>query len=221
MSRAETRAAKGAAFTVLLLALGGCARREAPSERSQRSENCPPSEQVVDQRLLAWLSKARTLHHLADMSETDGTVDGAIAPLEQLVAGDAPRSPETDEVLADTYARLAELRTRKGELDRAEEAVDKGLRYAPGANYFHGHLLEVRGLVYEKLSDSLAKAGKRVEAEEARQKAIRASVEAVRMQDDVIGRAVGDGPRVAASAAAAASTAPPPPSEPTSKKRDR
>ena len=91
-----------------------------------------------------------------------------------------------DEVLADTYARLAELRARRGELERAEADVVKGLERAPGRTYFRGHLLEVRGLVYEKLSESLAKAGKGVQAEEARQKAMRASLEAVRIQDEVI-----------------------------------
>jgi tetratricopeptide (TPR) repeat protein len=137
---------------------------------------------------MAWLSKARTLHHLADLGENEGAVDRAIAPLEQLVGGMTPPgpSPEVDEVLADTYARLAELRARKGELDRAEADVVKGLERAPGKTYFRGHLLEVRGLVYEKLSASLAKAGKGAEAEEARQKAMRASLEAVQLQDEVI-----------------------------------
>src|SRR3954467_3664085 len=87
-----------AAVVLTTLALAGCAR-EAATERP--SENCPPSEQVVDQRLLAWLSKARTLHHLADMSETEGATDRAVASLEQLVAAESPRAPEADEVLAD------------------------------------------------------------------------------------------------------------------------
>jgi hypothetical protein len=91
-----------------------------------------------------------------------------------------------DEVMADTYARLAELRARRGELDRAEADIVKGLERAPGPTYFRGHLLEVRGLVFEKMSESLAKAGKAAEAEDARQKAMRASLEAVRLQDEVI-----------------------------------
>jgi tetratricopeptide (TPR) repeat protein len=200
-----------AAVVVAMLAFAGCARRGAANERP--SENCPPSEQVVDQRLLAWLSKARTSHHLADMSEADGAIDRAIASLEQLTGAEAPRAPEVDEVLADTYARLAELRARQGDLERAERDVDQGLRHAPGTTYFHGHLLEVRGLVFEKLSESLGKAGKRAQAEEARQKAIRASLEAVRLQDEIIGRTLDNG-----SAAAAAASASP---APTSNKRDR
>jgi tetratricopeptide (TPR) repeat protein len=212
MTRRDAKSAIARAAVVFVtLALVGCSRREVASDRP--SENCPPSEQVVDQRLLAWLSKARTLHHLADMSETEGALDRAVASLEQLVGTEAPRAPETDEVLADTYARLADLRVRRGELERAGQDVDQGLRHAPGATYFHGHLLEVRGLVFEKLSESLAKAGKRVEAEEARQKAIRVSLEAVRLQDEVIGRTIDNATAVSGAASAAPL--------PTSTKRDR
>jgi len=211
--KCNTKIRASTAFVAVVtatLAFAGCAR-ETANERP--SENCPPSEQVVDQRLLAWLSKARTLHHLADMSEADGAIDRAIVSLEQLTGAEAPRAPEADEVLADTYARLADLRVRQGDLERAERDVDQGLRHAPGPTYFHGHLLEVRGLVFEKLSESLSKAGKRAEAEEARQKAIRASLEAVRLQDEIIGRTLDNGsaPRGAASAYPA----------PTSNKRDR
>jgi tetratricopeptide (TPR) repeat protein len=185
----------------------------AHDEREAPTRACPceePSARPVDTKLMAWLSKARTLHHLADLGENEGTVDKAIAPLEQLVGGMTPPgpSPEVDEVLADTYARLAELRTRKGELDRAEADVAKGLERAPGKSYFRGHLLEVRGLVYEKLSASLAKAGKGAEAEEARQKAMRASVEAVRLQDEVIAGTLdkADAPSTAASGRPAPTT---------------
>ena len=184
-------AAPALAF-LAILAPAGCAKeemRQAPAGSCSCDE---ASARPVDTKLMAWLSKARTLHHLADLGETDGGVDGAIAPLEQLVGGPVPPgpSPEVDEVLADTYARLAELRTRRGDLERAQADVDKGLEHAREATYFRGHLFEVRGLVFEKLSESLAKAGKRAEAEEARQKAMRASVEAVRLQDEVIAQTI-------------------------------
>jgi hypothetical protein len=208
-----SRYAKALAALVLGASMcGACARetsREAPAS------NCPceePSARPVDTKLMAWLSKARTLHHAADRGEVDGGVDRAIAPLQQLVSGPTPGpSPEVDEVLADTYARLAELRARGGELDRAEAAIVKGLEHAQERTYFRGHLFEVRGLVFEKLSESLAKAGKRAEAEEARQKAMRASLEAVRIQDEVIAGAFDD---AGAPSARGDRSAPPP------KKRD-
>ena len=180
----------------LTLALAACARREAEPALGV----CPCEEagaRPVDQTLMAWLARARTLHHLADRAEADGTIDRAIDSLEQLTRGPtlAGSAPEVDEVLADTYARLAELRARTGDLDGAEAAIVKGLERAPGATYFHGHLLDVRGLIYEKLSETLAKANKHAEAEEARLKAMRASLEAVRLQEEVIAGALDGGAR--------------------------
>jgi len=172
--------------------LAACARETSLPAPAGSCACEEPSARPVDTKLMAWLSKARTLHHMADLGEGEGegegAVDRAIAPLEQLVEGAIPPgpSPEVDEVLADTHARLAELRARRGELDRAQTEIVKGLERAPGKTYFRGHLLEVRGLIYEKLSASLAKAGKGAEAEEARQKAMRASLEAVHLQDEVI-----------------------------------
>jgi hypothetical protein len=196
------------------LFLAGCAR-EAPREAPGGNCRCEESSaRPVDQKLMAWLSKARTLHRLADLGEADSAVDRAIAPLEQLAGGATPPgpSPEVDEVLADTYARLAELRARRGELDRAEAEIVKGLERAQGKTYFRGHLLEVQGLVYEKLSASLAKANKPAAAEDAREKAMRSSLEAVRVQDEVIAGTLdrGGAPGTAASSRVA----------PTLEKRD-
>jgi hypothetical protein len=201
------RIAKIGSIAIALSAIGGCAKRESEPFRLP-SEGCVCDDGVpgaaVNQQLMAWLSKARTLHHLADLGQADGGIERAIAPIEELVSGPKPQGslPEVEEVLADTYARLAELRAERGEFDRAEQEVVRGLSHAPGATYFHGHLLEVRGLVYEKLSASLAKADKRVEAEEARQKAMRASLEAVRMQDEVIRKTLEAPPSSAGAASA-------------------
>jgi hypothetical protein len=182
---------------------GACAKRESEVQRAQGDCVCgEPAPGAVDQQLMAWLSKARTLHHLADLGEGDGGASRGIAPLEELVNGLRPQGspPEVGEVLADTHARLAELRARLGDFERAEQEVERGLAHAPGPSYFRGHLLEVRGLVYERQSESLAKANKLAEAEEARKKAMRASLEAVRVQDEVIGKTL-EGAPAAASAA--------------------
>jgi tetratricopeptide (TPR) repeat protein len=213
MKRLRGELAKVLGAALAASALAGCARE--PSRESPAA-SCPceePSARPVDTKLMAWLSKARTLHHMADLGEEQGALERAIAPLEQLVGGPMPGpSPEVDEVLADTYARLAEVRTRRGELDRAEADVEKGLERALGKTYFRGHLLEVRGLIYEKQSELLAKAGKGAEAEEARQKAMRASLEAVRLQDEVIAGTLEKG----GAPSGAASSRP----TPTPKKRD-
>jgi hypothetical protein len=180
-----------ALFSAAIL-LGGCSRASREPDRA-----CPCEETAgkpVDPVLLAWLSKARTLHHLADVSEDDGSLDKAITALDDLVGGTLPPGPpaEASEVMADTYARLAELRARRGEYDRADKDVASGLRFAPNPTYFRGHLLEVRGLVFEKQSAELEKAGKSADAKRAREKAVTASIEAVRIQDEVIKSTLGD-----------------------------
>ncbi len=205
-----------AAFCVVAAMIAGCARKSS-RELQRGGENCACEEssaRPIDTKLMAWLSKARTLHHMADLAEEQGAVERAIALLDQLVLGPTPPgpSPEVDEVLADTYARSAELRARRGDLDRADADIAKGLERAPERTYFRGHLLEVRGLIYEKLGESLAKAGKSAEAEEARHKAMRVSLEAVQLQDEVIAATLEKG-----APSAAASGRP----EPTRNTRDR
>jgi len=184
---------RAALLAAALLALGACAR-SAP-ETSNRMCPCEEGDsKPVDTLLLAWLSKARTLHHLADLAEDEGSIDKAIAPLEQLVGGTLPRGQpaEAAEVMADTHARLAELRTRRGDYAKADQDVASGLKFAPSPTYFRGHLLEVRGLIYQKEGDELAKAGKASEAKLAREKSLAASVEAMRIQDEVIKSTLGD-----------------------------
>jgi hypothetical protein len=191
----NARTVKGsiAALALLLLPFAGCAK--ATPEASNRSRACEEGDaKVVDQLLLAWLSKARTLHHLADVAEEEGSLDRAIAPLEQLVGGTLPPGQPTEaaEVMADTYARLAELRSRRGDFARADQDVVSGLGYSVAPTYFRGHLLEVRGLIHEKESAELEKSGKSAEAKRAREKAVAFSLEAVRIQDDVIKKTLGD-----------------------------
>ena len=98
----------------------------------------------------------------------------------------SPKAPEVEEVLADAYARLAELELKQNHLDPAQKAIEAGLGHAPEATYFRGHLVEVQGLVEESRSQSLADAGKPEEAAKAREKAIQLLEEVVKIQDQVI-----------------------------------
>jgi hypothetical protein len=187
------RYAYAIALPLAAMLLGGCAR--ASRDEPDRLCPCEPTAaRPVDPALLAWLSKARTLHHLADLSEDEGSLDKTVAALEELVGGTLPAGPppEAAEVMADTYARLAELRARRAEYERADKDVAAGLRFAPAPTYFRGHLLEVRGLVLAKQSADLEKAGKTADAKRAREKASAASLEAVRIQDEVIKSTLGD-----------------------------
>lgn len=145
---------------------------------------------TVDTDLMAFLSAARALHHEANLKEEGGDLAGATDAMARLVAARRPhperRTPEIEEVLADAYARLAELRLKKGELDLAADAVKSGLTHVEGATYFKGHLVEVQGLVEEARAAQLADAGNAAEAARARERAIQLLEEVVKIQDEVI-----------------------------------
>ncbi len=155
----------------------------------------------VDTEIMAFLSEARALHHEANLKEEGGDLAGAVNAIERLVAARRPHPerkgavplypPEIEEVLADAYARLAELRLKRGELDPAALAVKSGLEHVAEATYFRGHLVEVQGLVEEARAEQLADAGNAAEAAKARERAIQLLEEVVKIQDQVIQRSLG------------------------------
>lgn len=159
----------------------GCAKRAASTE-------------ALDEVVLAYLSNARSLHHEADLAEDSGDIKGAIAALDRLLAKPEPRkAPEIDEVIADTHARLADLRSKSGDFQLATKHVDQGLVRAPSVSYFRGHLLEVRGLVEERLAKDLALKGDAPGAAAAKDRAMRAYEDAILIQDEVIKKGTLDG----------------------------
>ena len=181
----------GAAAFFLGLALfaAGCSQRETgPSSAPCLCDSARP---VVDQALVAFLSKARAAHLRADAVE-EKDAPGAITSLLTIVDGPVPpgKAPEANEVLADTRARLAELRARTGRFDEARDDITKGLSLVPDTSYFRGHLYEVLGFVEEKQAESRAKANDPAGAEAARKRAVEASERAVSIQDEVIKRAL-------------------------------
>jgi hypothetical protein len=170
----------GAVLCVLLLV--SCARR-AP-------DACADAEgRPVGTALLAFLSRSRAAHHRADAREEQNDFTGAEAELGAVVDGPKPPCPgaaEVREVIADTRARLGDLRSRHGDFDGAVTDVEKGLTLVPERSYFRGHLLEVRGLVEERRSKSLAAAGDAAGAKAAEEAALAAFQEAMRIQSAVI-----------------------------------
>jgi tetratricopeptide (TPR) repeat protein len=182
-------------------AVGACADDERPRTGATASPSCPPcacpQAAVVDRVLLAFLSKARASHHEADLAEAAGHPAEAIAVLDRLVQGRVPGGssppPEVREVLADTYARLAELRSARGLFDEALADIERGLRLAVERTHFRGRLMEVRGVVEERRAAALEAAGDKPGARAARARAVDAFEQAIEIQAFVIERALGDG----------------------------
>jgi tetratricopeptide (TPR) repeat protein len=188
-------AALATAIVALALALGAC------QDKNQAAPVCggDTGAPAIDADVMAYLSAARARHHEANVREDDGDVAGAIAALEKLVAMKPPhpetRIVEIEEVLADAYARMAELRLRGKDLDAASRDLEAGLKHAEDPTYFRGHLLEVQGLVEEERAKALDAAGKKDDAKAARAHAIQLFNQVVDIQSKVIERSLqsGDG----------------------------
>ena len=151
---------------------------------------------VVDPTLLAFLSKARAAHHRADLMEEDGDIDLAIAALAPVVAPPRPAgAPEADEVVADTYARIADLRSDLGDFGPALGDVEAGLALAARPTHFRGHLLEIKGVVLERRYRALDAMGETDEAARVKVQALEAFKAAIDVQEQVIDDALKNGGR--------------------------
>lgn len=177
------------ALLILATALGACSKNELHDE--PRCE-CAEPERVVDPALLAFLSQARSAHHVADAKEASADREGAIEALERLTTAARPQGalPEVDEVLADTRARLADLLSQSERFEQAEAQIVQGLEHARTPTYFRGHLFEVRGLLEERREKALRVKGHGQQADQARARSIEAYEEAMKVQAGVIQGAV-------------------------------
>jgi hypothetical protein len=144
---------------------------------------------------MAFLSEARALHHEANLREEGGDLRGAVDAVRRITRAPRPRStaPEIEEVLADAWARVAELEVSLGEPAAAEQAAKEGLAHAQAPTYFRGHLLEVQGIAAEARASALADAGDARGATLARAGAMALLEEAVAVQERVIAGALDGG----------------------------
>lgn len=180
-----TLAAAASAVVIGSLALVQC----APSAGASADCTCAGTP-VVDPTLLAFLSKARAAHHRADLGQEDGDLDLAITALETVVLLPHPDAPEAVEVLADTRARLADLRSDLGAYEPALRDVEAGLSLAVKPTHFRGHLLEMKGVVLERQHRHLEAFGEREASEKAKAEALEAFRSAIEVQDQVINDAL-------------------------------
>jgi len=176
----------GAALFLGALALGAC-HKAAPDACVD-----PDGGEPVGPALLAFLSRSRSAHHRADAREEQRDLPAAERELVAILEGPKPPcadAAEVREVLADTHARLADLRSRHEDFTGSLGDVERGLALVPESSYFRGHLFEVRGLVEERQSKVLAGRGDGAGAAQAQERALTAFQEAMRIQSEVIQKA--------------------------------
>jgi hypothetical protein len=181
--------------TAALLALLAAACARSAPEGTSAAGACSCGAVVVDEALLAYLSRARSAHHLADLAENESQPSRAVELLDRFAESPSPSAPEALEVRADARARLADLRSAAGDFERAERDLALGLEAARDTTYFRGRLFEVRGLVEERRAKAHDAKGDAPSARKAREAAVQAFEEAVRIQELVQKAALGQAPR--------------------------
>jgi tetratricopeptide (TPR) repeat protein len=179
--------------SLALVALHGCVE---PEQASKDRGGCgDQGGSVVDAVLLAYLSKARSVHLQADLAQSDDHPDEAIALLDKFARAPAPGGaelpPEVREVLADTLARLALLKSSRKDYEAAKADVRRGLELALERTHFRGRLYEVLGAVEQRVFQDRLEEGDTSGASAAKQRATAALEEAVNIQEEVILRALG------------------------------
>lgn len=177
--------ARGHICTLLLLVLLAlsCGRRDRSC--SPESNRAP-----VDPALLAFLSRARAAHHLADNQE-EHQPQKALTILKSIINGPLPGQPDTrpaevHEVLADTAARIADLESQTEDFEAAVQSIITALPWVPEPSYFRGHLYEVLGLVEERRARALTRSGSAEAADQAKNRALTAFEQSMSIQAEVI-----------------------------------
>lgn len=170
-------------FTVMFL-LMSCTREPVQCAGSDNTAA------VVDPALLAFLSRARSAHHMADTQESEHP-EQAIQTLLAVLRGPVPgneqhRPPEIREVLADTATRVADLQSLAQQFDAAERWLEQAKPWVPEMSYFRGHLFEVQGLVHERRAAWYESQGQSPLAAQARKNALTAFEESMNIQEQVI-----------------------------------
>ncbi len=200
MSREKTPMGRwtryGFALAAALVAASvGMLACDEPLDGAGEVPECAPPAGAVSVELLAFLSRARSLHTKADLAVDADNPEAAVESLDELVQGVMPPgepSPEVREVLADTLARSAELRSNMRQTKRAKEDIARGLEFAPERTYFRGRLLGVLGVIESRVAKDLAEAGDAAGAESAKARAITALNEEIDIQEEVINRSLSE-----------------------------
>jgi hypothetical protein len=130
--------------TVVVVACS--ADREAPPSATHTAE---PAD-VIDQKLMVALSRAKNFHHMAKVYMSDGNSAQAIASVREILSLEfPPGAPEAEDVRNDARALLAKLLVGQGQLDDAMRIVQEGIAGSTRESFFVANLYTVKGEIHE------------------------------------------------------------------------
>jgi len=152
----------------LLLGAGICCTKRQPGHTKQRPR--------VDRALMACLGALRAYHRQADLHLARNDPAAAIGAVQQITGMKCIQrsSPEIQEAVLDAYGRLARMQMQQGQLDKAAEWLDKGMRRPGPDSFFRANLYMVQGDLLDARATKLDKDGKKTDADKLRRRAINA-----------------------------------------------
>lgn len=156
----------------------------SPSERAALTQ-LREAEHALSEELMLSLGQAKNFHHKADVLLSDGKVDEAAEQVAKILEIPFPAdSPESQDVLLDTRARLAKLRVVQGRLVDAMSLVDQGIRTTSRESFFLANLHTVRGEVFEAKA-AMAEEGSE-ESDQAKREAIKAFDTSIKINERLL-----------------------------------
>ena len=134
-----------------------CSADREPSPPTTRTAE--PTD-VIDQRLMVALSRAKNFHHIAKVYQSDGNPKEAIAAVREILSLEFPaNAPEADDVRNDARALLAKLLLGQGQVEEAMTVVKEGIAQSARQSFFVANLYTVKGEIHQARAEALDAAG--------------------------------------------------------------
>lgn len=141
----------------------------------QATRTAEPGD-VIDQKLMIALSRAKNFHHMAKVYMSDGNVTAATASVREILSLQfPPNAPEAEDVRNDARALLAKLLVGQGQVEEAMRIVQEGIAGSQRESFFVANLYTVRGEIHEARAaqlDGAADAASKAKAVDERHAAI-------------------------------------------------
>ena len=144
----------GLAVTAITCSCSG--ERDVPPGQTTRTAE--PTD-VIDQKMMLSLSRAKNFHHMAKVYMSDGNVTEATASVREILSLQFPAgAPEADDVRNDARALLAKLLVGQGKVEEAMRVVQEGIVQSQRESFFVANLYTVKGEIHEARAAQLVAA---------------------------------------------------------------